>query len=115
MIVVAAILFVLAPWTVTIAAPGFDAEERDLYVELFRISTVSQVLFAGSMALGEVLIVRRRFFFYGAAPLLYNLGIVVGTVLLADRIGIQAAAVGAVLGAAAHASLRLVGVRFRTT
>ena len=115
MIVVAAILFVLAPWTVTIAAPGFDAEKQALYVELFRISTISQVLFAGSMALGEVLIVRRRFFFYGAAPLLYNLGIVIGTVTLADRIGIQAAAVGAVLGAAAHAGLRLTGVRLRTT
>jgi putative peptidoglycan lipid II flippase len=115
MTVVAAVLFVLAPWTVTIAAPGFDPASQALYVELFRISCISQILFAGSMALGEVLIVRRRFFFYGAAPLLYNLGIVVGTVTLADRIGIQAAAIGAVLGAAAHAGLRFTGVRLRTT
>ena len=35
--------------------------------------------------------------------------------LLSDRLGIQAAAVGAVLGAAAHAGVRLVGVRLRTT
>jgi putative peptidoglycan lipid II flippase len=67
------------------------------------------------MALGEVLIVRRRFVFYGLAPLLYNAGIVIGVVLLSDRIGIQAAAVGAVLGAALHASIRLVGILTRTT
>jgi putative peptidoglycan lipid II flippase len=115
MLVVAVVLFALAPWTVEIAAPGFDAEARALYVELFRLSTISQVLFAGSMALGEVLIVRRRFAFYGLAPLLYNGGIVLGVVLLADRIGIQAAAVGAVLGAALHVGIRLVGVLVRTT
>ena len=115
MTIVSAILFVLAPLTVSIAAPGFDQESQALYVELFRLSCISQILFAGSMALGEILVVRRRFVFYGLAPLCYNLGIVVGTLLLADRIGIQAAAVGAILGAAAHASVRLVGVRARTT
>jgi putative peptidoglycan lipid II flippase len=115
MLVVAVVLFALAPWTVELAAPGFDAEARALYVELFRLSTISQVLFAGSMALGEVLIVRRRFAFYGLAPLLYNGGIVVGVLLLADRIGIGAAAVGAVLGAALHLGIRLIGVLARTT
>ena len=74
----------------------------------------TQVLFAGSMALGEVLIAERRFFFYGAAPLLYNLGIVIGTVLLVDEIGIFAPAVGAVLGASMHLGIRLVGIT-RTT
>ena len=115
MLVVAVVLFALAPWTVEVVAPGFDPEARALYVELFRLSTVSQVLFAGSMALGEVLIVRRRFVFYGLAPLLYNAGIVIGVVLLSGRIGIQAAAVGAILGASLHVGIRLIGVLTRTT
>ncbi len=115
MLVVTVVLFALAPATVEIAAPGFDAAARAQYVELFRLSTISQVLFAGSMALGEVLIVRRRFVWYGLAPLLYNGGIVLGVVLLADRIGIEAAAVGAILGAALHLGIRLVGVLARTT
>ena len=113
--VVAVILFVAAPLTVDIVAPGFDAPQRDRYVELFRVMCVTQVLFAGSMALGEVLIAERRFFFYGAAPLLYNLGLVVGTILFADTIGIFAPAIGAVLGATMHAGLRLVGIRWRTS
>jgi putative peptidoglycan lipid II flippase len=67
------------------------------------------------MALGEVLVAERRFFFYGAAPLLYNVGLVAGTLLLADRVGIFAPAIGAVLGAALHLALRAVGVSARTS
>jgi putative peptidoglycan lipid II flippase len=115
MLVVSVVLFVVAPLTVEIVAPGFPAEQRALYTDLFRVMTATQILFAGSMALGEVLIAERRFFFYGAAPLLYNLGIVLGTVLFADAIGIFAPAVGAVLGASLHLGLRLVGVLARTT
>jgi putative peptidoglycan lipid II flippase len=112
--VIAIVLFLIAPLTVAFIAPGFGPVEREQYVELFRIMCVTQVLFAGSMALGEVLVAERRFFFYGAAPLLYNLGIVIGTVALADRIGIAAPAFGAVLGAALHLSLRVIGVIART-
>ncbi len=112
--VVSLVLFIIAPLTVEVAAPGFDAPARALYTDLFRVMCFTQLLFAGSMALGEVLVAERRFFFYGAAPLLYNLGIVIGTVLLVDAIGIFAPAVGAVLGAAMHLGIRLVGIT-RTT
>jgi putative peptidoglycan lipid II flippase len=108
--VVSVVLFIIAPLTVEVAASGFDAETRELYTELFRIMCFTQVLFAGSMALGEVLIAERRFFFYGAAPLLYNLGIVIGTLLFVDSVGIFAPAIGAVLGATMHLGIRLVGI-----
>jgi putative peptidoglycan lipid II flippase len=52
--------------------------------------------------------------FYALAPILYNVGIVVGTVTLHDRIGIYAAAVGAILGAALHLGIRVVGM-FRSS
>lgn len=113
--VVAAILFLIAPLTADVVAPGFGPAQRELYVELFRIMCVTQVFFAGSMALGEVLVANRRFVFYGIAPLLYNLGIVVGTVALAGRLGILAPAIGAVLGSALHLCARVVGVRIGTS
>lgn len=113
--VVAIVLFAVAPVTVEIVAPGFPPDQRERYVELFRIMCVTQVLFAASMTIGEVLIAERRFFFYGAAPLLYNAGIVVGTLAFADRLGIEAAALGAVLGATLHLGLRVVGIVGRTS
>ena len=112
--IVSAVLFIVAPLTADVAAPGFGPAKRELYIDLFRVMCFTQLLFAGSMALGEVLVAERRFFFYGAAPLLYNLGIVIGTVLLVDAIGIFAPAVGALLGASMHLGIRLIGIT-RTT
>ena len=73
-----------------------------MYVDLFRLMCATPILFAASIALGEVLVADRRFLFYGLAPLLYNAGIVIGTLLFASRFGIFAAAIGALLGAVLH-------------
>ena len=105
------ILFVLAPLTVDFVGPGFDADQRALYVDLFRLMLVTPVLFAVSDVLGEVLVAERRFLGYALAPVLYNGGIVVGTILLAPSQGIFGPAIGAILGAIAHLSVRIVGLR----
>jgi putative peptidoglycan lipid II flippase len=110
MAVTSAILFVLAPATTALIAPGFAGAQAEQYVELFRLMCVTPVLFAASIALGELLVARRRFLWYALAPILYNAGIAGGTVLLASRLGIFAAAVGAIVGAAAHLGIRVVGV-----
>jgi putative peptidoglycan lipid II flippase len=111
MAVVAALLFVFAPQTVAVIAPGFQGAQRELYVDLFRLMCVTPVIFAASIVLGEILVAERHFVAYGLAPLLYNGGIVAGTVLLADRLGIAGAAIGAVAGALAHLTIRIVGIR----
>ena len=105
------ILFIVAPATVKLIAPGFDAATSELYLELFRLMLITPILFAASITLGEVLVAERRFLFYALAPILYNVGIVAGTVLLHDRLGIRAAAIGAVLGASLHLGIRVVGMR----
>ena len=114
MAAVAALLFVFAPQSVAVIAPGFQGAQRELYVDLFRVMCVTPVIFAASIVLGEILVAERHFVAYGLAPLLYNGGIVLGTVLLAERLGIAGAAVGAVAGALAHLTIRVVGIR-RTT
>jgi putative peptidoglycan lipid II flippase len=112
MAVASGLLFVLAPATVSVIAPGFQsAADRDLYTGLFRVMCVTPVIFAASIALGEVLVADRRFLFYGLAPLLYNGGIVAGTVLFANSLGIYGAAFGAVLGALLHLGIRVAGIR----
>ncbi len=104
------LLFFAAPATVQLIAPGFDEPTKALYLDLFRIMLLTPILFAASITLGEILVAERRFLFYALAPILYNVGIVAGTVLLHDRIGIHAAAVGAVLGASLHLGIRVVGM-----
>jgi len=110
--VASAILFLLAPLTVSVIAPGFQSiADRDLYTNLFRVMCVTPVIFAASITLGEVLVADRRFLFYGLAPLLYNGGIVAGSLLFARSLGIFGAAVGAVLGALLHLGIRVAGSR----
>ena len=114
MTVAAVLLFILAPLTTDVIAPGFTGALRETYVALFRAMLLTTILFAASFTLGEVLIAERRFLAYGSAPLLYNLGIVVGTVLLSGPFGIFGAAYGAVLGAGLHLAVRLIGLRGST-
>ena len=113
MIVAASIITMVAPWLAD-AFKGFDPSTRALYIELLRINCLALVLFGASFALGEILVANRRFVFYALAPILYTGGIVLGAVLFSDRLGIHAAAWGAVAGAAAHLAIRALGTR-RTT
>ena len=108
---VAIVLFAFAEATTTIIAPGFAGEQRALYAALFRVMLATPILFAASLTLGEVLLAEQRFVWYGLAPLLYNGGIVAGTLLLSGSIGIFGPAIGAVTGALLHLGSRLVGLR----
>ena len=104
-----AVLALCAPAIADVVAGDLDPSARALYVDLFRINCAGQILFAASITLGEVLIAHRRFFFYALAPILYTTGIVVGTLVGRDALGIYAPAIGAVGGAALHLGVRAVG------
>jgi putative peptidoglycan lipid II flippase len=104
------LLLLVAPATVDLIAPGFDEANRERYLDLFRLMLVTPVVFAASITLGEILVAERRFLYYALAPILYNVGIVGGTLLLHDSMGIRAAAVGAVMGAFLHLGIRVVGM-----
>lgn len=108
------VLFLAAPWLGERIGASFDETTRALYVELTRINCLAQILFAASIALGEILVANRRFAFYALAPILYTAGIIGGTVLFSAQYGIVATAWGAVAGALAHLAIRFAGT-LRTT
>ncbi len=104
-----AVLALLAPAVADVVARDLDPAARRLYVELFRINCLGQILFAASITLGEVLIANRRFVFYALAPILYTSGIVIGTLIGSESLGVHAPAWGAVAGAALHLGIRAIG------
>ncbi len=110
MAVAVVLMFVFAPATAEIVAPGFGPAQRELYVSLFRLMCVTGVIFAASFTLGEVLVGKQRYLAYATAPILYNAGIVGGTLLLGQTYGIYGAAIGTVVGALLHLSIRLLDV-----
>lgn len=98
----ALVLLVLAPAIIPILAPGFDAERRQDAVLLSRIMLLQPLLLGVSSVLGGVLTSFGRFFAYAAAPVLYNAGIILGTLLFVPRLGIAGLGWGVVLGACLH-------------
>jgi putative peptidoglycan lipid II flippase len=108
--VVIIVLFFFAEATVNLVAGGFDPATRALYVDLFRLMCVTPILFAASIAIGEILVAHQQFLFYALAPILYTTGIVIGTVFFGREYGIHATAAGAVGGAVLHLAIRTLGL-----
>ncbi|MEA2025996.1 MAG: lipid II flippase MurJ, partial [Chloroflexota bacterium] len=51
-----------------------------------------------------------RFLTYGLAPVMYNAGIVLGTIVLSPQLGILGAAIGTVIGALMHLGVRILEI-----
>jgi len=90
-----------APHLVGLIAPGFGPQEKMRVVFLTRVMLPAQFCFYMGGILSAVQYAKGRFIIPSLAPLVYNVGIILGGVLLASRIGITGFAVGVVAGALA--------------
>ncbi len=110
---------IFAPWYVHRFFSGFDAEKAALCVHLTRILLPAQLCFFAGGVFGAVLLVRKQFNIQAVAPLIYNLGTIVGGLLLVNKMGITSLALGTVAGALCGPFLmswyfaRRAGVRYR--
>lgn len=116
--VLAAVFAVLAPQLVPLIAPGFEGEKLRLTVTLARIMALQPVLLGISFVFSGMLNSFKRFVAYALAPILYNVGIVFGVLVLVPRMGVSGLAWGVVLGAILHMLVQLpsvlaVGFRWR--
>jgi putative peptidoglycan lipid II flippase len=87
-----------APFYVRVAFRGFDAQQASLCVSLTRLLLPAQLFFFIGGVVGSRLLVRRVFLYQAAAPLIYNLGIILGAVFLHQRFGIYSLAIGVLAG-----------------
>lgn len=101
------IVFAAAPSLSHVVAPGITGDDQVLITRLMRILAISPVLFAASNALGAMLVAQQRFFWYGVSPIMYNIGIIGGTLVLFPRFGIMGVAYGTVIGALLHLVVRV--------
>jgi putative peptidoglycan lipid II flippase len=101
---------IFSPQVAAIVAPGFAGRKLALVAALMRVMLLAQVVFAASIVFGSVLQGLKRFVLYAAAPVLYNVGIIVGATWLVKPLGPMGLAWGVVLGATMHALLQAFGV-----
>jgi putative peptidoglycan lipid II flippase len=92
--------FVFAEPLVALQFPLFTPEQREITTRLTRIVLPGQIFFVCGGVIQAVLMAQGRFLTQAAAPLVYNLGIILGGLLLGAWIGIDGFAWGALAGAA---------------
>lgn len=101
---------ILAPWLMPVIAPGFDPERQVLAISLTRIMLLSIIFFGASNVLGSVLQAEKRFLSYSLAPVLYNLGIILGLYTFVPSFGPIGLAWGVVLGSVLHLLVQIPAV-----
>ena len=107
LIIVCIILIFLTPFLVSIIAPGFLGEKRELTVLLMRIMFLSPIILGASNMVSGILHVFHRFLVTALAPLMYNLGIIIGILFFVPKFGLTGLAWGVVLGGVMHLLIQL--------
>jgi len=108
-----------APDLLRLIAPGFNPAEKAHTVFLTRLMMPAQIFFYLGSILAAVQYTKGRFLIPSLAPVIYNVGIILGGFLLASSIGITGFSVGVLAGAFAGNFLlqiygaRQVGARFK--
>ncbi len=112
LIVLAVVFIVLAPWLISLVAPGFSGIKREMTILLTRIMFLSPLLLGMSSILSGILQYFHRFFIYSLAPVMYNLGIIFGILFFVPLWGLVGLAWGVVLGAGLHLLIQLPSVLY---
>lgn len=111
MTVVSVVFILTADPLASLVAPGFPEMKRLQVASFMRVMLLSQIILAISMIYGSVLQSLRKFLLFSLAPIVYNVGIILGTLWLVDVLGPIGLAWGVVVGAGMHLLIQWVGVR----
>jgi putative peptidoglycan lipid II flippase len=112
LILISVILIIFAPAIVSLTAPGFSGHKRELAILLMRIMFLSPIILGASNMISGVLQIFHRFLVTAIAPLLYNLGIIIGILFFVPKFGLQGLAWGVVLGGVLHLLIQLPSLFF---
>lgn len=92
-------VFIVAPFLVHLLFPGFPTEAQTKLVTMTRLLLLSPILFGLSNLLGSVTQMLHKFFALAIAPVLYNVGIILGALFFYPAFGAIGLAWGVVIGA----------------
>ena len=103
----ALIIALFAYQLVALLFPGFTQSEYPQLVLLLRILLLQPFFLSISNLFGVVTQLSNRFVLYALSPILYNIGIIIGILLLYPRYGLAGLGLGVVLGAVLHLAVQL--------
>jgi putative peptidoglycan lipid II flippase len=102
-VVFSLIVFIFAePITRMRIGPEITTTQIQIIIKLTRIMLLAQILFTVSNVMTGILQSYKRFIIPSLAPIIYNLGIILGVIFFSERFGIYSAGIGVVIGAFFH-------------
>jgi len=107
LIAICGLLFIFTPQLMPLITPGFADEKLKLTITLTRIMFLSPILLGLSGIVGSILQSFKNFLIYSLTPIFYNLGIIIGAVVLVPFFGLPGLAYGVILGALLHLSFQI--------
>jgi len=109
------LLALFAPWFLSLLFPALMASAHSgEFVFLTRLLLIQPILLGLSSILSSVTQLERRFVLFAMSPVLYNLGIIAGTIFLYPQLGLVGIGIGVIAGAVLHVGLHVpVVVRAR--
>lgn len=114
----AVLMFILMPYAMQLVVPNFSPDKMEKTILLSRILMLTPIFFAASYIISGILNSFKRFVVYALAPLIYNLSIIAGTLLLGQKIGIIGVVYFVVIGSVLHLMVQIpsaikLGFRYR--
>ena len=98
---------IFMPALVHLVSPGFSGVQHQDLVLYTRIMLLSPFLFGLSSLFSAFTQVKQKFLSFAVAPILYNMGIVVGILFGYPFLGILGIVLGVVLGAILHVAIQI--------
>lgn len=114
-LIASVIAFIAAPLLISnVVAPGFTPEAQAKSTELMRILLISTLIFSVSGIVMGILQSFNHFLLPAVAPMMFDVGILFGVIVLLPAMGVNGIALGAVIGAALHLGIQIPGlIRFK--
>jgi len=111
LVTISLILIIFTPALMRLVTPGFSADKMEQVILLTRIMFLSPIFLSISGLFGGILNSFKRFLVYSMAPVMYNIGIIIGAVLFVKYWGVTGLAWGVALGAFLHMAIQYPAVK----
>src|SRR3989344_4917131 len=100
--IVSGLAFFLMPWISGVLFKGLSSTALTEVIFISRLLLLSPIILGFSNLFGSLTQAYSRFTIYALAPLLYNAGIIIGIIFLAEDFGVMWVTLGVILGALMH-------------
>ncbi len=107
MMCVSFLAFIFMPILVSLMYSKMTLENQNIIITLSRILLLSPIFLGFSNFLSSIIQAHRRFALYALSPVVYNIAIILGLIVLFPIFGISGVVIGVVCGSILHALIQI--------